>query len=145
MLVRVQRTQILYCVSCLVFSLSYGISYWFWAELAGSRGRRHPRRAGCGCYLCACPSWKLAGRQNISNPGCVVRLRLDGVGTRVRAVEILESHHPPAYVEPTRGVIVGRRLKGLGTTQVSRLQGCGTLRDEPSLRRPEIVDVPLSK
>ena len=63
----------------------------------------------------------------------------------MRAVETLQSHHQPAFVEPITSVIVGRRLKVLGTTQVSRLQGNGTVRDESSLRLPPIVDVPLSK
>lgn len=43
----------------------------------------------------------LVGIQNVTTPGRVVRLTLAADGTTVTRIETLQSHHQPAFHEPT--------------------------------------------
>lgn len=87
----------------------------------------------------------LIGIQNITNPGRVIRMRLDPSGERIVEVETLLSHHHAAIDEPTTGAVTGTTLRVLATTQLSRLGADGRVRDESSLKRAAIVDVPLRR
>lgn len=85
----------------------------------------------------------LVGIQNVTNPGRVVRFKLKDNGSAVAAVETLQSHHNPAFVQPTTGAIAGDALYVLGTTQISQYED-GKIKDEARLLPPAVVRVPLA-
>lgn len=85
----------------------------------------------------------LIGIQNVTNPGRVVRLKLKDNGSAVAAVDTLQSHHNPAFVQPTTGAIAGDALYVLGTTQISQYED-GKIKHEAGLLQPAVVRVPLS-
>jgi len=93
-----------------------------------------------GLYL-----WQgdLIGIQNVTNPGRVIRIRLASDGAEVEAVETLQSHHQPAFDEPTTGAIAGGAFYALGTTQVARFNAKGEIESPETLKTPKVVRVPL--
>jgi hypothetical protein len=95
-----------------------------------------------GLYL-----WRgdLIGIQNVTNPGRVIRIRLVNDGSKVTAVETLQSHHHPAFDEPTTGAIVGDAFYALGTTQVARLNEKGEIEAPETLKTPKVVRILLRK
>lgn len=84
----------------------------------------------------------LIGVQNVTNPGRVIRIYLgkDGAITRV---DTLQSHHDIWMKEPTTAAISGANLMLLATTEVSRLQADGTVRDAASVSPAIIARIPL--
>jgi hypothetical protein len=85
----------------------------------------------------------LVGVQNVSNPGRVVRIALARDGKSVRALTVLQSHHHPAFVEPTTGVVVGEALHVIANSHVTAYQPDGTIRQPEALLPTAIVAVPL--
>lgn len=83
----------------------------------------------------------LIGIQNVTNPGRVIRIRLGAGG--MTAVDTLQSHHHPAFDEPTTGAIAGDAIYVLGTTQVGQFDEQGAFRNPAALKPPAIVRVPL--
>jgi len=95
-----------------------------------------------GLYL-----WQgdLIGIQNVTNPGRVIRIHLVSDGAEVKSVETLQSHHQPAFDEPTTGAIVGEAIYVLGTTQVERFNAKGEIEAPETLKTPKVARVPLSR
>jgi sugar lactone lactonase YvrE len=85
----------------------------------------------------------LVGVQNVSNPGRVVRIALADEGRRIEGVTVLQSHHHPAFVEPTTGVIVGNALHVIANSHVAAYQPDGTIRQPEALRPTAVIAVPL--
>ncbi|MES2960170.1 MAG: hypothetical protein V4792_18430 [Pseudomonadota bacterium] len=85
----------------------------------------------------------LVGVQNVSNPGRVVRITLADDGQRIRGLTVLQSHHHPAFVEPTTGVVVGDVLHVIANSHVAAYQPDGTIRQPEALQPTAIVAVPL--
>ncbi|MES2317031.1 MAG: SMP-30/gluconolactonase/LRE family protein [Pseudomonadota bacterium] len=95
-----------------------------------------------GLYL-----WQgdLLGIQNITNPGRVIRMRLNSAGTEILRVDTLQSHHNPAFSEPTTGAIAGAALYVLGTTQLPQFNDKGEIEKAGKLKNPLVVRVPLPR
>lgn len=87
----------------------------------------------------------LIGIQNITNPGRVIRLRLNRTGTEIDTVDTLQSHHNPAFDEPTTGAIAGDAIYVLGTTQLPRYDEKGEINSPAPLKEPKVVRVPLGR
>lgn len=87
----------------------------------------------------------LLGVQNGCNPGRVIRIRLGEQGRRISGVQVLQSHHHPAFDEPTTGALMGDALYVIANSQVGRFQPDGTIKDPASLKAPVLVAVPLRR
>ena len=85
----------------------------------------------------------LVGVQNSTNPGRIIRIRLDPAGQRVVGLTVLQSHHHPEFAEPTTGAIADGVLLVLANTHVSQYQPDGTVKDAETLRPTVVVAVPL--
>lgn len=85
----------------------------------------------------------LVGVQNTTNPGRVVRIALSEDGQRIRGLTVLQSHHHPAFAEPTTGVVVGDALHVIANSYVAAYQPDGTIRQPEALQPTAIVAVPL--
>jgi DNA-binding beta-propeller fold protein YncE len=85
----------------------------------------------------------LLGVQNGCNPGRVIRIRLGEQGRRISGLQVLQSHHHPAFDEPTTGALMGDALYVIANSQVGRFQPDGTIKDSASLKAPVLVAVPL--
>lgn len=85
----------------------------------------------------------LIGIQNITNPGRVIRIRLDQAGMRIASVDTLQSHHNAAFDEPTTGAIAGKSIYVLGTTQLPEYNDKGEIINARALKKPTVVKVPL--
>ncbi|MEJ6020943.1 SMP-30/gluconolactonase/LRE family protein [Ramlibacter sp. PS4R-6] len=85
----------------------------------------------------------LVGVQNVSNPGRVVRVELDGAAQKVTGVRVLQASRHPEFAEPTTGTIVGGALHVIANSHVAHFQPDATLRDPGRLRPTAIVAVPL--
>ena len=85
----------------------------------------------------------LVGVQNTPNPGRVIRIRLDPAGQRIVGLTVLQSHHHPAFAEPTTAAIGERALYVLANTHVSHYQPDGTIKDPEALRPTAVLAVPL--
>lgn len=86
----------------------------------------------------------LIGIQNLTTPARVVRLVLAADGKSVTAVETLQSHHQPAFVEPTTGAVAPDGFHVLARTYVTRYGANGRIDRPQSLRAPLILRVPLT-
>ena len=60
-------------------------------------------------------------------------------------MRVLQSHHHPAFDDPTTGAIAGGALHVIANSQVGRYQPDGSLKDPASLKPTAIVAVPLAK
>jgi hypothetical protein len=87
----------------------------------------------------------LLGIQNSTNPGRVVRIALADKGTRIAGATVLQSHHHPAFVEPTTGAIGHGALNVIGNSYVGHYQPDGTIQDVGELKGAAIVAVPLQR
>ncbi|MEP7302466.1 MAG: hypothetical protein ABI699_13160 [Caldimonas sp.] len=87
----------------------------------------------------------LVGVQNSTNPGRVIRLKLGDGGRRIDGLTVLQSHHHPAFDEPTTGTITGGALHVLANTYVGHYQPDGTLRDGGALAPTQVLAVPLRR
>lgn len=85
----------------------------------------------------------LVGVQNTTNPGRVVRIALSEDGQRIRGLTVLQSHHHPAFAEPTTGVVVGDALHVIANSYVAAYQPDGTIRQPEALQPTAIIAVPL--
>lgn len=83
--------------------------------------------------------WKVMLRQ----PGPY--LRYQPCISEATAVETLQSHHQPAFDEPTTGAIAGDAFYALGTTQVARLNEKGEIEAPETLKTPKVVRMSLRK
>lgn len=91
--------------------------------------------------------WKgdLVGIQNITNPGRVIRIRMNQAGTGITKIDTLQSHHNPAFDQPTTGAIAGGAIYILGTTQLPRYNARGEIENAAPLKNPKVVKVALGK
>jgi len=87
----------------------------------------------------------LVGVQNSTNPGRVIRLRLGDGGRRIDGLVVLQSHHHPAFVEPTTGAIADGAIHVLANTYVGAYQPDGSLRDAARLKPTVVLAVPLRR
>lgn len=87
----------------------------------------------------------LFGIQNITNPGRVIRIRLEENGARIGGVIVLQSHHHPDFVEPTTGAIGKGALHVIGNSYVQRYRPDGTITQRDELKGTAIVAVPLKR
>ena len=85
----------------------------------------------------------LVGVQNTPNPGRVIRIRLDPAGQRIVGLTVLQSHHHPAFAEPTTAAVGERALYVLANTHVGHYQPDGTIKDPEALRPTAVLAVPL--
>lgn len=85
----------------------------------------------------------LVGIQNVTNPGRVVRIALTEDGQRIRGLTVLQSHHHPAFNEPTTGVIVGDELRVIANSHVAAYQPDGTIENAQALLPTVVLGVPL--
>ncbi|HLL19997.1 MAG TPA: hypothetical protein VK439_14540, partial [Rubrivivax sp.] len=85
----------------------------------------------------------LVGVQNVGNPGRVVRITLADEGRRIEGLSVLQSHHHPAFAEPTTGVVVGNALHVIANSHVTAYKPDGTIRQPQALQPTAIVAVPL--
>lgn len=84
----------------------------------------------------------LFGVQNVTNPGRILRMPLKDDRT-ISAIETLQSHHNPAFVQPTTAAIANDALYVLGTTQIAFFRD-GKYRNESKLVQPAVVKIRLS-
>ena len=87
----------------------------------------------------------LLGIQNGPNPGRVIQISLADKGSRIAGVTVLQSHHHPAFDEPTTGAIANDALYVLGNSYVGHYQPDGTIKDASELKGTAIVAVPLRR
>jgi len=87
----------------------------------------------------------LVGVQNSTNPGRVIRLRLGDGGKRIDGLVVLQSHHHPAFAEPTTGAIADGALHVLANTYVGSYQPDGSLRDADKMKPTVVLAVPLQR
>jgi sugar lactone lactonase YvrE len=87
----------------------------------------------------------LVGVQNGPNPGRVLRIHLADEGRRIAGLTVLQSHHHPAFAEPTTGVRVGTALHLVANSHIAQLQPDGSLLRPETLRPTRIVAVPLRR
>lgn len=85
----------------------------------------------------------LVGVQNGPNPGRVIRVVLTDKGARIAGLTVLQSHHHPAFDEPTTGAIANDRLHVIGNSYVGHYQPDGTIKNASELKGTAIVVVPL--
>ena len=85
----------------------------------------------------------LIGIQNLTTPGRVVRMALAPDGRSVTALHTLQSHHQPAFHEPTTAAVAPDGLYVLARTYVTRFKPDGKIEDPKTLERPLILRVPL--
>jgi hypothetical protein len=64
-------------------------------------------------------------------------------GTRIAGVTVLQSHHHPAFAEPTTGAIGRGTLNVIGNSYVGHYQPDGTIQELGELKGAAIVAVPL--
>jgi sugar lactone lactonase YvrE len=87
----------------------------------------------------------LLGVQNAINPGRVVRIALTDGGMRIGSMTVLQSHHHPAFDEPTTGTLVDRRtLVVLANAQLNRLGPDGTVAEPRTLKPLVLLAIPLA-
>ena len=87
----------------------------------------------------------LLGIQNVTNPGRVVRIRLEDDGRRIAGLTVLQSHHHPEFDEPTTGAIARGALHVIANSYVGHHQPDGTIKDAEQLKATAIVAVPLKR
>lgn len=85
----------------------------------------------------------LLGVQNAANPGRVVRIALSEDGYRISGLAVLQSHHHPAFDEPTTGVLVGRTFHVIANSHLGRYQPDRSLADPATLKPTVLLAVPV--
>jgi len=80
--------------------------------------------------------------QNVTNPGRIVRLTLAADGTTVTRVETLQSHHQPAFAEPTTAAPSAQGLYVLTRTSVTRFDADGKITQPETVRAAQILKIP---
>jgi hypothetical protein len=85
----------------------------------------------------------LLGVQNVTNPGRIIRVKLASDGKSIKSVETLQSHHNPAFDEPTTGAVANDAFYVLATTQVARLNDKGELERPETAKNAKVVRIPL--
>ena len=85
----------------------------------------------------------LIGIQNWTTPGRVVRMALAPDGRSVTALQTLQSHHQPAFDEPTTAAIAPDGLYVLARTYGTRFKPDGKIEGAERLQPPLILRVPL--
>jgi hypothetical protein len=91
--------------------------------------------------------WKgdLIGIQNLTNPGRVIRMRLNPARSAIERVETLQSHHNPALSEPTTGAIAGAAIYVLATTQLPNFNDQGEIEPAAETKTPAVVRIALKE
>lgn len=91
--------------------------------------------------------WKgdLIGIQNLTNPGRVIRMRLNPARSAIERVETLQSHHNPAFSEPTTGAIAGAAIYVLASTQLPNFNDQGEIEPAAETKTPAVVRIALKE
>ena len=84
----------------------------------------------------------LIGIQNVTTRGRIVRLALAADGTTVSRVETLQSHHQPAFVEPTTAAPAANGLYVLTRTYVTRFGEDGKIAEPHTVRPAQVIRIP---
>jgi sugar lactone lactonase YvrE len=85
----------------------------------------------------------LIGVQNVTTPARIVRLRLADDGRSITAVETLQSHHQPAFDEPTTAAVAGGSLYVLARTGLSHYNRKGQFEQRETAQPPLILRIRL--
>lgn len=85
----------------------------------------------------------LLGIQNVTNPARIIRMRLSADGAAVTAVETLQSHHHPAFDDPTTGALAGDDFYVLASAQVVRFNDQGQVEEPATAATPKIIRIRL--
>jgi len=85
----------------------------------------------------------LLGIQNVTNPARIIRMQLAPDGRSITKVETLQSHHNPAFDEPTTGAVVGNDFYVLAATQVARYSDTGELTRPEAAVTPKVIRIAL--
>ena len=85
---------------------------------------------------------KLYGVQNATNAGRLIAISLDAEG-EISAVDTLLSHHHPDMAEPTTAALDEKQIYLLATTNVTRVQPDGSIKDQDRKTPAVIVAVPI--
>lgn len=101
-----------------------------------------PREQAAGIDGLYWHNGQLVGVQNVTNPGRIVRLTLGTDGATVTRVETLQSHHQPAFVEPTTAALSERGLYVLTRTYVARFDADGKIAQPESVRAAQVLRIP---
>ena len=84
----------------------------------------------------------LVGIQNVTTRGRVVRLALAADGTTVSRVETLQSHHQPAFFQPTTAAPAADGLYVLTRTYVTRFDADGKIAGVDTVRPAQVLRIP---
>jgi len=84
----------------------------------------------------------LIGIQNVTTRGRVVRLTLAADGTTVTRIETLQSHHQPAFHEPTTGAPAADGFYVLTRTYVTRFDADGKIAGIDTVRPAQVIRIP---
>ena len=101
-----------------------------------------PREQAAGIDGLYWRAGQLIGVQNVTTPGRIVRLTLAADGLTVTRVETLQSHHQPAFIEPTTAALAPNGLYVLTRTYVARLDGDGKIAGAESVKPAQILRIP---
>jgi sugar lactone lactonase YvrE len=85
----------------------------------------------------------LLGIQNVTNPARIVRMQLADDGKAITRVETLQSHHNPAFDDPTTGAIVGNDFYVLASAQVARFNDNGEVEHPATATTPKVIRITL--
>lgn len=85
----------------------------------------------------------LLGVQNVTNPARIIRMQLSADGKAITQVETLQSHHHPAFDDPTTGAIVGRDFYVLASAQVARFNDKGEVEHPATATTPKVIRITL--
>jgi sugar lactone lactonase YvrE len=84
----------------------------------------------------------LIGVQNGAGTERIVRYRLDGEGTQVRSLDVLESRNP-VFAIPTTGVLVGASFYYIANSRIDQLGADGRLKSRARLEPVVVLEAPL--
>jgi sugar lactone lactonase YvrE len=101
-----------------------------------------PRTTAVGIDGLVWYAGSLVGVQNGVTPARIVRLRLDGKGDRIVAVELLDRHLPLA-TEPTIGTVWSNRFFYVANSQWDEYDDAGRPKPGARLEPPRILELKL--
>ena len=84
----------------------------------------------------------LLGIQNVTTRGRVLRLALAADGTTVTRVETLQSHHQPAFFQPTTAAPAPNGLYVLTRTYVTRFDADGKIAGVETVQPAQVLRIP---
>ena len=104
--------------------------------------RMPPREQAAGIDGLYWHDGRLIGIQNVTTRGRVVRLTLAADGTTVTRVETLQSHHVPAFFQPTTAAPAANGLYVLTRTYVTRFDADGKIAGVDTVPPAQVLRIP---